>query len=167
MLRSLLAHLLSAGQLGLCLSLSLGLLSQDAAPQQAVLPAPQSPSHAAGDLHHYGPVVVSQAILAALETHPDDPVAAFLSLRPESAAELAAPRLLHIVGEKEAQWLTEGDKLRLRRLRRKFVDITDHVDFYARQQHAHMEMEASWAGKASKLLYLPGEHSSMYGLVLT
>lgn len=147
MLHSLLAPLLGAAQLGLCLSL--GLLSQDAPPQQAAFLAPQSSSQ------HYDPTVVSQAILTALETHRDDPVAAFLSIHPESSAELAAPRLLHIAGEKEAQWLTEGDKLRLRRLRRKFVDITDHVEFYAQQQ-AHMEMEASWAGKASTLYLLDG-----------
>jgi leucyl aminopeptidase len=88
--------------------------------------------------------VVDEAILAVLKMHPD-PVDALLSLQPDLAAELALPRLLHIVGEREPEWLTEGDKLRLRRHGKKFVDITEHHDFYAQQA------ETALAGKASKL----------------
>ncbi|KAH8882467.1 Zn-dependent exopeptidase [Thozetella sp. PMI_491] len=76
---------------------------------------------------------VSDAILAALEAHPD-PVDALIALQPDLAAGLAEPRLLHVAGEKEAAWMTEGDKLRLRREKKKFIDITDHRDFYAQQQ---------------------------------
>lgn len=87
--------------------------------------------------------VVDKAILSALEMH-SDPVAALVFLQPELAVDLAAPRLLHVAGEQKPQWMTEGDKLRLRRRRKKFMDITDNESFYA--QHA----EAVWAGKASK-----------------
>ena len=88
--------------------------------------------------HHVDP-----AILAALEAYPD-PVDALLFLRPEVASELSVPRLLHIAGEDASQWLTEGDKLRLRRRGLKFIDITDHEVFYA-QHDAH-----SLAGQARK-----------------
>ncbi|RDW73563.1 hypothetical protein BP6252_07470 [Coleophoma cylindrospora] len=85
--------------------------------------------------------VVDQAILAALEMH-SDPVTALVSLRPDIAASLAEPRLLRVFGQPEPQWLSEGDKLRLRREGKKFMDITDHEDFYAQQ------LEASWSGAA-------------------
>lgn len=91
-----------------------------AAPEQVVF-APRPGKH-----------VVDPAILHAIKIHPD-PVDALISLQPELADELARPRLLHVYGEKEAQWMTEGDKLRLRRKGRKFADITDFEDFYAKQ----------------------------------
>ena len=75
---------------------------------------------------------VDPAILAALEAH-KDPVDAWIALHPEVAEHLSQPRLLHAAGDTKAQWLTEGDKLRLRRKGRKFVDITDHHEFYAQQ----------------------------------
>ncbi|KAL7944982.1 hypothetical protein V8C42DRAFT_324235 [Trichoderma barbatum] len=77
---------------------------------------------------------VDPAILAALEKHPD-PVDAFVSLHPEAAEQLSQPRLLHVSGEPSAQWMTEGDKLRLKRKGKKFTDITDHEDFYKEQVH--------------------------------
>lgn len=89
---------------------------------QRVLGSSQTPSKHA----------VDPSILAALEAH-KDPVDAWISLHPEVAETLSQPRLLHVAGDKEAQWLTEGDKLRLRRKGRKFVDITDHHEFYAQQ----------------------------------
>ncbi|KAI0192843.1 peptidase [Astrocystis sublimbata] len=117
--------------------LSLGLAASQVsasllADSQVVLGAPDSvdnhidaPIHAADD-----------AILAALVAHPD-PVDALVSLRPELADELAEPRLLHVFGHDAPQWMTEGDKLRLRREGRKFKDITDYQD----------EVDVSWAGK--------------------
>lgn len=78
---------------------------------------------------------VDPAILAALEAH-NDPVDAWIALHPEVAENLSQPRLLHVAGDKNAQWMTEGDKLRLRRNGRKFVDITDHHAFYAQQAGA-------------------------------
>lgn len=69
------------------------------------------------------------AILAALRLHPD-PVDAFLAIHPESVDELARPKLLRVAGETEPEWMTEGDKMRLRRSGKKFVDVTDHHDFY-------------------------------------
>ncbi|KAI0405941.1 peptidase family M28 [Xylaria palmicola] len=80
---------------------------------------------------------VDDAILAALDAHPD-PVDALVALRPELVDELAEPRLLHIFGEDAPQWMTEGDKLRLRRKGRKFKDITDYRD----------DMDVAWAGRA-------------------
>lgn len=86
--------------------------------------------------------VVDPAIISALKTH-SDPVAALLSLQPDLKSDLAQPRLLHVSGERKPEWMTEGDKLRLRRQGKKFVDITDHEEFYAQQVDAA-------AGKASK-----------------
>lgn len=123
------ALLLSTSQLGLGSSFG---------DTQAVLgPTPQVQDAPASH-------VVDEAILAALKMH-SDPVDALLSLQPDLAADLALPRLLHVVGEREPEWLTEGDKLRLRRLGKKFVDITDHHGFYAQQAATAL------AGKASKL----------------
>lgn len=84
---------------------------------------------------------VDHAILAALNTYPD-PVDALILLRPGSAAELTQPRLIHVFGEPEPIWRTEGDKLRLRQKGKKFMDITDHQDLYS-------QPFSSWAGKAS------------------
>ncbi|KAL3421396.1 Leucine aminopeptidase 1-like protein 4 [Phlyctema vagabunda] len=86
--------------------------------------------------------VVGQDVLAALKTHAD-PVDALLSIRPDLSADLAEPRLLRILGQEKPEWLTEGDKLRLRRQGKKFMDITDHENFYAQQ------LETSMAGTAN------------------
>lgn len=86
--------------------------------------------------------VVDESILAALDAHAD-PVDALVSLQPELAAQLAAPRLIHVFGEAGPEWRTEGDKLHLRRQHKKFMDITDHQDLYTGSVH-------STAGKASK-----------------
>lgn len=129
--------MLSTAPTTLLLLLSTSQLVASSRDAQQVVFAPSSldaPVHAVDD-----------AILSALDTH-DDPVAALLSLRPEVATELAEARLLHISGEEKAQWMTEGDKLRLRRLGKKFMDITDHADFYRAQAEA--VKEASWSGKA-------------------
>lgn len=79
--------------------------------------------------------IVEDKIIAALKTHPD-PVTALLLLQPELAADLAQPRLLQTFGDEEPKWMTEGDKLRLRRQGKKFVDITDHENFYAQEVNA-------------------------------
>lgn len=126
-----LSLLLGTRLLGL---LSLGAAQDASQAQQHIFTQPR-PHH-----HQVDPV-----ILAALEAH-DDPVDAFIALLPESEAQLAEPRLLHVAGEEAPQWMTEGDKMRLRRRGLKFADITDHEDFYA--QHAVEPL----AGKASKLL---------------
>ncbi|KAI0858068.1 peptidase family M28 [Xylaria cubensis] len=76
-------------------------------------------------------------IFKALKAHPD-PVDALVSLRPELADELAEPRLLHVFGRDTPQWMTEGDKLRLRREGHKFKDLTDFQD----------DVDVSWAGRA-------------------
>ncbi|KAK8035430.1 hypothetical protein PG993_010425 [Apiospora rasikravindrae] len=86
------------------------------------------------------PHIIDDAITAALSKYAD-PVDAFVALHPGAARDLAEPRLLHVQGEEKPQWMTEGDKLRLRRQRKKFVDITDHHELYA--QHADIQ-----AGKA-------------------
>jgi leucyl aminopeptidase len=108
------------------LLLSASLLPTSAASQEAQVHLTAPSKH-----HHQ----VDPAILAALEKH-SDPVDAFVSLHPEAAEQLSQPRLLHVVGEPSAQWMTEGDKLRLKRQGKKFVDITDHEDFYKEQVHA-------------------------------
>jgi len=106
---------------------------------QAILgSSPAAPENA----NAHTPHVVDPAVLSALSTH-SDPVAALLSLQPELSSDLSQPRLLHVSGEKKPEWMTEGDKLRLRRKGRKFVDITEHEEFYANQVDAE-------SGKASK-----------------
>lgn len=87
--------------------------------------------------------VVEDSIRAALNTH-SDPVDALVSLQPELAAQLAEPRLIHVLGQPKPEWMTEGDKLRLRRQRKKFMDITDHEDLYTKSDNVD-----AWAGKAS------------------
>ena len=82
---------------------------------------------------------IDEAIIAAVKEHAD-PVAAILSLDADLEAVLGQPRLLHVLGELQPTWMTEGDKLRLRRKGRKFVDITAHEEFYAQQAQ-----EASYA----------------------
>ncbi|KAF6832150.1 peptidase family m28 [Colletotrichum musicola] len=69
------------------------------------------------------------AVLAALKAHPD-PVDALIALQPEKADKMAERRLIHVFGEKEAEWMTEGDKLRLRRKGKKFRDVTKHQGLY-------------------------------------
>ncbi|EHK40146.1 uncharacterized protein TrAtP1_006198 [Trichoderma atroviride] len=104
------------------LLLSTGLISTSSASQEAQVHL------TAGAKQHQ----VDPAILAALEKYPD-PVDAFIALHPEAAEQLAEPRLLRVFGESSAQWMTEGDKMRLKRQGKQFTDITGHEDFYKEQ----------------------------------
>jgi bacterial leucyl aminopeptidase len=117
MLRYVLGLLLSSSQL------ALGSSFQD----KQVLLVPSLEVQSVHTQH-----VVDKEILAALKTY-SDPVAALVALQPEVAANLAEPRLSHVIGDQVPEWMTEGDKLRLRRRGKKFVDVTDHRDFYALQ----------------------------------
>lgn len=76
--------------------------------------------------------VVDHAIIAALEQH-SDPVDALVSLQPELETELAEARLIQVLGEEGSKWMKEGDKMRLRREGKKFMDITEHQEFYEQQ----------------------------------
>ncbi|WWC59805.1 uncharacterized protein I303_102367 [Kwoniella dejecticola CBS 10117] len=69
---------------------------------------------------------VHSSILSALERY-DDPVDALLSLKPELEGMMAERRLIRVFGEgpSEGIWMTEGDKLRLRRDGKKFMDLTE------------------------------------------
>lgn len=58
--------------------------------------------------------VVDESVSRAVELF-SDPVDALLHLQPDLADELSAKRLIQVFGEDEAVWMTEGDKLRLRR----------------------------------------------------
>jgi leucyl aminopeptidase len=130
MLLSTLVHLLVASQF----SPAFG--SSSEAKQVPLAPSPEVPNTRADH-------IVDDAIHAALKYHAD-PVAALISLQPEFATELAQDRLLHVLGDRKPEWMTEGDKLRLRRRGKKFVDITDHHEFYAQQ------VDTS-SGKASEI----------------
>ncbi|KZT27406.1 Zn-dependent exopeptidase [Neolentinus lepideus HHB14362 ss-1] len=57
-----------------------------------------------------------------------DPVELYKAVDPAGAADLDEPRLFRVPGLEGAMWLTEGDKLRLRRQGVKFVDITETQD---------------------------------------
>lgn len=102
------------------LLLALGLAGLGAASQDSQIVF----SHNAAAQHKVDP-----AILAALKEH-KDPVDAWIALHPDDDDKLAEKRLLRIAGEREPQWMTEGDKMRLRRKGRKFADITDYEEFY-------------------------------------
>lgn len=118
----------------LLLSFSQRVVSSPAQGDQLVLASPPE------DHAH---VVDNDAVWRALNEHPD-PVDALVALQPELAAQLAEPRLLHVFGQQESPvWMTEGDKLRLRRKHQKFMDITDHEDTYD-----HTKAKPT-AGKAS------------------
>ncbi len=67
-------------------------------------------------------------ILSILSEH-GDPVKALLVLDPSCSKQVAEPRLLQIMNglgldEGEIRWMTEGDKLRLRREGLDFIDLT-------------------------------------------
>lgn len=130
------------------LSLSQHVICSPHQPGQAVLAPPASDVDTISTIPtSYGEHVVDDSILAALKVHAD-PVDALLSLQPELAAQLAERRLIHVFGEAEAVWMTEGDKLRLRRQGKKFRDITDHQELYKDSVNTQ-------AGKASELKPVP------------
>ncbi|GJC93137.1 Peptide hydrolase [Colletotrichum higginsianum IMI 349063] len=88
-----------------------------------------APSTSSAEADGVSAWAVESHITAALEKHAD-PVDALVSLQPEMAAKMAEARLLHVAGEAKAEWMTEGDKLRLRRKGKKFRDITDFQELY-------------------------------------
>jgi leucyl aminopeptidase len=88
---------------------------------------------------------IHPSIHQALSQHPADPVQALLSLRPELAGQLAEPRLLQVFGE-EPVWAEEGDKLRLRREGKGFMDVTENWELYQKVKQSGKLM----AGKARK-----------------
>ena len=92
----------------------------------SVTAAPQQLTFAGPEVVHE----VHSSILSAIDSYPD-PVDALLSLRPDLENSLSAPRLLDVAGQDQAIWMTEGDKLRLRREGRFFIDITDRPDAVA------------------------------------
>lgn len=65
---------------------------------------------------------VDPEIHAAVAAYPD-PVDALIALRPELATQLSERRLIKVFGE-DVMEMTEGDKLRLRRAGKKFIDLT-------------------------------------------
>lgn len=92
------------------LSASLALATQTVLnPVSEFLPSPYS---------HIRVQDVEQLLL----TH-DDPVQVMKLLDPASTVAYDEPRLLQVFGE-EAQWMTEGDKLRLRKAGKGFMDLT-------------------------------------------
>lgn len=112
--------------------------------QRVLAPIPSSSSGVGGVSRPHGDHTVHESILAAIETHAD-PVTALVSLqseyeaRAETEAALAEPRLLRRLGTRnaKAEWMTEGDKMRLRREGVKFMDITDHEEFYKEQEQVY------------------------------
>jgi bacterial leucyl aminopeptidase len=91
----------------------------------------------------------TEASIANFIANFTDPVEALIALRPGQEAQIRTSRLLHVLGDATARWMTEGDKLRLRRQRRKFIDITDHHEYYESQASSFT------AGKARALLTIP------------
>jgi bacterial leucyl aminopeptidase len=54
----------------------------------------------------------------------DDPVDVMIAMNPASAETLGEPRLLDLLNAQAPRWLTEGDKLRLKRKGLDFIDLT-------------------------------------------
>ncbi|KAH6638675.1 peptidase family M28 [Truncatella angustata] len=104
--------------------------SSQAAGNQVVF-GPSTDRFETFDLHGLRPEAHAE-LLQVVQAH-KDPVDAYLALRPEAAEELAEPRLLHVLGEPEPKWMTNGDKMRLRRKEHKFMDVTDYQDMYTEQ----------------------------------
>ncbi|OCF40862.1 hypothetical protein I317_05312 [Kwoniella heveanensis CBS 569] len=75
---------------------------------------------------------VHPSILSALDSF-NDPVDALLSLKPELEELMAEQRLIRVFGDgpREGLWMTEGDKLRLRRQGKQFMDLTESQDMLA------------------------------------
>jgi len=72
------------------------------------------------------------SILSALSTF-TDPVDALIALRPGLESYLSSDRLLQIFDgtpDPEPIWGTEGDKLRLRREGKGFMDVTENWELY-------------------------------------
>ncbi|KAI7773361.1 hypothetical protein LA080_011110 [Diaporthe eres] len=114
---------------------------RDGSQQVVIGPSDNIDDAATASSDSYHKNVGDDTILAALAAYPD-PVDAMISLRPEMAAQLDESRLIHVFGEDKPRWMKEGDKLRLRQNRKKFMDITDHQELYADGVHA-------WEGKAN------------------
>lgn len=129
MQKALIACLLGAAQLTVA--------SRDTQSQYVLSPSPERGPLSTTVNPQHGDHSVHEDIVAALQQH-DDPVDAFISLqeddgRADAEAVLSEPRLLRRMGERKAEWMTEGDKMRLRRDGIKFMDITDHKEFYEEQ----------------------------------
>jgi len=75
-----------------------------------------------------------------LATHDDDPVAVMRLLDPVYATTLDEPRLLQVFGSEPA-WMTEGDKLRLKRQGLSFMDLTGREDIFSL---AGSEKQTEW-----------------------
>ncbi|EPQ50990.1 Zn-dependent exopeptidase [Gloeophyllum trabeum ATCC 11539] len=77
-------------------------------------------------------ILVDQLVQQLSLSH-DDPVVLYRAVDPAGAADLDEPRLLQIAGDgNPPTWMTEGDKLRLRRAGLKFVDLTETQDLGSR-----------------------------------
>lgn len=110
--------------------------------QQVMIATPENSNDAPASSSDFSREhAVDDTITAALAAYPD-PVDAMISLQPEMAAQLAESRLIHVLGEDKPRWMKEGDKLRLRQNRKKFMDITDYQEHYA-------DGIIAWEGKAS------------------
>lgn len=107
-----------------------------------------APSTSSAEADGVSAWAVESHITAALEKHAD-PVDALVSLQPEMAAKMAEARLLHVAGEAKAEWMTEGDKLRLRRKGKKFRDITDFQELYTESVDAKSGKASAFFSKSN------------------
>lgn len=73
--------------------------------------------------------VTETAIYRLLAVHNDDPVEVMRLLDPVYATTLDEPRLLEVFGA-EPVWMTEGDKLRLKKYGLSFMDLTGREDIF-------------------------------------
>jgi len=120
---------LAAGAFALDLALGSPLQAGSFVNQQAVSPSSLLLQHRPEHVKLSDP-----AVLERLSSPGFDAIQLLKELEPAKAHELDEPRFLHVFGEDQGRWMTEGDKVNLRRQDKKFVDLTGREDRESRLQ---------------------------------
>jgi len=97
--------------------------------------------------------VTEATIIQLLAAHNDDPVEVMRLVDPSYAPTLDEPRLLQVFGA-DPVWMTEGDKLRLRKQGLGFMDLTGHQDVFRsslNEKQTGMSFKMPWSPRLRKL----------------
>ncbi|KAH0835054.1 Zn-dependent exopeptidase [Lanmaoa asiatica] len=84
--------------------------------------------------------ITEATINRLLAAHKDDPVEVMRLVDPVYAATLDEPRLLEVFGA-EPVWMTEGDKLRLKKKGLSFMDLTGREDIFRSTRSPEKQIE--------------------------
>jgi len=134
--------ILAAGASTLHLALGTPLQPGSFVNQQAISPSSWLPHHKPEHAQ-----LVDPAILERLSSPDFDAIQLLKELEPARAHELDEPRFLHVFAEDHGRWMTEGDKINLRRQNKKFVDLTG-------REHRESRLQDLVNKKRSKLTRL-------------